>query len=76
VGGLGGHCPPEGIISGAKFQAAVKKEVATHQANSRPIFYSRLGVPIIELPDGRCFEYRQREDGIAMNHSPICQNNN
>lgn len=31
--------------------------------NGHPIFYSRLGVPTMELPDGRCFEYRLRKDG-------------
>ena len=43
-------------------QAGLKKEIATHQANGRPLFYSRDGVLIMELADGRCFEYRRRED--------------
>ena len=44
-------------------QEGVKKEITNHIVNGRPIFYSRLGVPIMELPDGRCFEYRRRKDG-------------
>ncbi len=43
-------------------QEGVKKEITNHIVNGRPIFYSRLGVPIMELPDGRCFEYRPRKD--------------
>jgi hypothetical protein len=44
-------------------QAGVKKEIAFHKAHGRPIFYSRDGVPIMELADGHCFEYRRLEDG-------------
>ena len=44
-------------------QAGLKQEIAQHQAAGRPIFYSRQGVPIMEIPDGRCFEYRRVEDG-------------
>ena len=44
-------------------QAGLKKELATHKANGRPIFYSRQGVLIMELADGRCFEYRYLKDG-------------
>ncbi len=44
-------------------QAGLKKEIATHWANGRPIFYSRDGVPLVELADGRCFEYRHLKDG-------------
>jgi hypothetical protein len=44
-------------------QAGLKQEIAQHKANVRAIFYSREGVPIIELADGRCFEYRRLEDG-------------
>ena len=44
-------------------QEGVKQEIAKHKANSRPIFYSRQGVLIMELADGRCFEYRLRSDG-------------
>jgi hypothetical protein len=44
-------------------QAGVKKETALHKAHGRPIFYSRDGVPIMELADGCCFEYRRLEDG-------------
>lgn len=31
-------------------QAGLKQEIAQHKANGRPIFYSRNGVPIMELP--------------------------
>ncbi len=44
-------------------QEGVKKEIAAHKANGRPVFYSKKGVPIMELADGRCFEYRLLEDG-------------
>ena len=44
-------------------QAGVREEIAQHKAAGRPIFYSRQGVPIMELADGRCFEYRRLEDG-------------
>lgn len=44
-------------------QEGVKKEIAKHKAVGHPIFYTRIGVPIMELPDGRCFEYRVLEDG-------------
>ncbi len=44
-------------------QAGVKEEIAQHKAAERPIFYSRQGVLIMELADGRCFEYRHLEDG-------------
>lgn len=44
-------------------QAGVKEEIAQHKAANRPIFYSRQGLPIMELADGRCFEYRHLEDG-------------
>jgi hypothetical protein len=44
-------------------QAGVKEEIAQHKAANRPIFYSRQGVLIMELADGRCFEYRHLEDG-------------
>jgi hypothetical protein len=44
-------------------QEGVKQEIAKHKANNRPIFYSRQGVPLVELADGRCFEYRLRPDG-------------
>lgn len=46
-------------------QAGLKQEIAQHQANGRTIFYSRNGVPIMELADGRCFEYRRLEDGTC-----------
>ncbi|KJH71569.1 hypothetical protein [Aliterella atlantica] len=44
-------------------QAGLKQEIVTHQANGRPIFYSRDDVLIMELADGRCFEYRHLKDG-------------
>lgn len=44
-------------------QAGVSEEIATHKAAGRPIFYSKQGVTIMELADGRCFEYRHLEDG-------------
>jgi hypothetical protein len=44
-------------------QAGVKQEIAQHKAAGRPIFYSKQGVPIMELADGCCFEYRHLEDG-------------
>lgn len=44
-------------------QAGVSKEIAQHKAAGRPIFYSIHGVPIMELADSRCFEYRHLEDG-------------
>lgn len=44
-------------------QVGVKEEIAQHKAANRPIFYSRQGLPIMELTDGRCFEYRYLEDG-------------
>ncbi len=44
-------------------QEGVKKEIARHKAAGNPIFYSRNGVLIKELADGRCFEYRLQEDG-------------
>lgn len=44
-------------------QEGVRKEIAEHKAAGNPIFYSRKGLPIMELPDGRCFEYRLLEDG-------------
>lgn len=44
-------------------QAGVTEEIAQHKAAGRPIFYSRKGVTIMELANGRCFEYRHLEDG-------------
>ena len=44
-------------------QESVKQEIAQHKANGHSIFYSRKGALIMELPDGRCFEYRVLEDG-------------
>ncbi len=44
-------------------QIGVKKEIEQHKAAGQPIFYSRQGVLIMELSDGRCFEYRCRENG-------------
>lgn len=44
-------------------QEEVKKEIAKHKAAGNPIFYSRNGILVKELADGRCFEFRLREDG-------------
>lgn len=44
-------------------QAGVTEEIAQHKVAGRPIFYSIKSVPIMELADGRCFEYRHLEDG-------------
>lgn len=44
-------------------QAGVTEEIAQHKAAGRPIFYSVKRVPIMELADGRCFEYRHLKDG-------------
>lgn len=44
-------------------QAGVKEEITQHRAANRPIFYSRQGLLIMELADGRCFEYQHLEDG-------------
>ncbi len=44
-------------------QEGVKKEISKHKVAGRPIFYSRASVPIMELSDGRCFEYQLRPDG-------------
>lgn len=44
-------------------QAGLNQEIATHKANGRPIFYSKDGILIMELADGRCFEYRHLQDG-------------
>lgn len=44
-------------------QVGVLIEIAEHKALGHSIFYSRNGIPIMEEPDGRCFEYRRLEDG-------------
>ena len=44
-------------------QEEVKKEIAFHKAAGNPIFYSKNGILVKELADGRCFEFRLREDG-------------
>lgn len=44
-------------------QVGVQREIAEHKASGHSIFYSRNGIPIMEQPDGRCFEYRRLEDG-------------
>lgn len=43
-------------------QVGVQIEIAEHKAKGHSIFYSRNGIPIMEQPDGRCFEYRRLED--------------
>ncbi|MGL5833187.1 MAG: MmgE/PrpD family protein [Waterburya sp.] len=45
-------------------QEGLNKEIATHKANGHPIFYSYEGISIMELPDGRRFEYKLDESGI------------
>ncbi|TBR57990.1 hypothetical protein B4U84_18735 [Westiellopsis prolifica IICB1] len=40
-------------------QEGVKKEISKHKVAGRPIFYSRASVAIMELSDGRCFEYNR-----------------
>jgi hypothetical protein len=44
-------------------QEGLKKEIAVHKANGHPIFYSWSGISIMELPDGRRFEYKLDESG-------------
>ena len=44
-------------------QEEVKKEIAFHKAAGNPIFYSRNSILVMELADGRCYEYRRQEDG-------------
>ena len=44
-------------------QLGVQREIAEHKAKGHPIFYSRNGIPIMEQPDGSCFEYRRLKDG-------------
>ncbi len=44
-------------------RVGVQREIAKHKAKGHSIFYSRNGIPIMEQPDGRCFEYRHLEDG-------------
>lgn len=46
-------------------QAGVKQEIVKHKAAGQPIYYTLEDKPevmIVELPDGRCFEYRILED--------------
>jgi hypothetical protein len=45
----------------ATSSTGVKEENAQHRAANRPIFLQ--GLLIMELADGRCFEYRHLEDG-------------
>jgi hypothetical protein len=44
-------------------QVGVQREIAKHKAKGHSIFYSRNGIPIMEQPNGRCFEYRHLENG-------------
>ncbi|MBE9020006.1 MmgE/PrpD family protein [Chroococcidiopsis sp. CCALA 051] len=56
-------------------QEEVKKEIALHKAAGNPIFYSRNGKLVMELADGRCYEYRRQEDGtreIIQELPPRC----
>lgn len=60
-------------------QEEVKKEIAKHKAAGNPVFYSRNGVLVMELADGRCFEYRRQKDGtreIIRELASRCQNSN
>lgn len=60
-------------------QEEVKKEIAFHKAAGNPVFYSRNGVLVMELADGRCFEYRRQKDGtreIIRELASRCQNSN
>jgi hypothetical protein len=47
-------------------QEGLKKEITTHKANGHPIFYSCEGISIMELPDGRRFEYKLDESGTEQ----------
>lgn len=47
-------------------QEGLKKEIATHKASGHPIFYSCEGISIMELPDGRRFEYKLDESGTEQ----------
>ncbi|AFY91139.1 hypothetical protein [Chroococcidiopsis thermalis] len=47
-------------------QAGVQKEIAEHKASNRSVFYERNGTTIMELPDGRCFEYRLQDGKIQI----------
>jgi hypothetical protein len=49
----------------------LKKEIATHKANGHPIFYSCEGISIMELPDGRRFEYKLDERGTEQIIRPL-----
>ena len=56
-------------------QEEVKKEIAFHKAAGNPIFYSRNGKLVMELANGRCYEYRRQEDGteeIIQELPPRC----
>ena len=47
-------------------QAGVQKEIAEHKASNCSIFYERNGTTIMELPDGRCFEYRLQDGKVQI----------
>ncbi|MBD2309961.1 MmgE/PrpD family protein [Chroococcidiopsis sp. FACHB-1243] len=47
-------------------QAGVQKEIAEHKASGRSIFYERNGMTIMELADGRCFEYRLQDGKVQI----------
>ncbi|PSB00686.1 MmgE/PrpD family protein [Merismopedia glauca] len=44
-------------------QKGLESEIADRQAQGHPIFYSQEGLLIMELPNGRCFEYQHTESG-------------
>jgi hypothetical protein len=52
-------------------QEGLKKEIAAHKANGHPIFYSWSGISIMELPDGRRFEYKLDESGTQEIIRPL-----
>lgn len=53
-----------------RFQSQVRREIATHLAEGRPVYASGLGqetgVLYMRLPDGRRVEYRHAADGTRQ----------
>jgi hypothetical protein len=52
-------------------QEGLKKEITVHKAKGNPIFYSWSGISIMELPDGRRFEYKLDESGTEKIIRPL-----
>jgi hypothetical protein len=52
-------------------QEGLKQEIAAHKAKGNPIFYSWEGIFIMELPDGRRFEYKLDESGTEQIIRPL-----